>query len=148
MKVFLVRHGDALSAADNPARPLSSAGRAAVKCLAQLALERHVSASVIHHSGILRAAQTAAILAEHLAPLYGVAQHAGLLPDDDPVIAKAELEEANAPIMLVGHLPFMSRLAGLLVTGDPERTVVEFSPATMVCCVKEGGAWKIAWKLA
>jgi phosphohistidine phosphatase len=148
MKVFLVRHGDALSAADDPTRPLSPAGRAAVKRLSRLALERGVGVSVIHHSGILRAAQTAAILAEHLAPLSGVAQHAGLLPDDDPAIAKAELEEANAPIMLVGHLPYMNRLAGLLVTGDSERTVVEFSPATMVCCVKEAGPWKISWKLA
>jgi phosphohistidine phosphatase len=104
--------------------------------------------SVIRHSGILRAAQTASILAEYLAPLSATAQYAGLLPDDDPAIAKAEVEVANAPIMLVGHLPYMSRLASLLVTGDPERTVVEFSPPTMVCCVKEGGPWKIAWKLA
>jgi phosphohistidine phosphatase len=146
--MYLVRHGEALSAVENPARPLSRMGRASVERIARLALERGVSVSAIYHSGILRAEQTAAILAKYLVPPLGVEPRAGLLPGDDPAIVKAEWEEAAGTIMLVGHLPYMNRLAGLLVAGDSDRTVVEFSPATMACCVKEGGRWKIAWKLA
>lgn len=148
MFFYLVRHGEAMSSSDNPARPLSRAGRAGVERIAQLARERDVKISVIYHSGILRAEETAAILAEHLIPLLGVGQRAGLLPEDDPAIAKAELEEAQDSIMLVGHLPHLNRLAALLVASDPNSQVVEFSPATMACCAKEGGRWKIAWKLA
>lgn len=148
MFFYLVRHGEAMSSADNPARPLSPAGRTGVERVAQLARERDVKISAIYHSGILRAEETAAILAEHLMPPLGVGRGAGLLPEDDPIIAKAELEEAQDSIMLVGHLPHMDRLAALLVAGDPNRRVVEFSPATMVCCVKEGGRWRIAWNLA
>lgn len=147
MLIYLVRHGDALSAVENPARPLSRAGRASVERVARLALERAVDVSAIYHSGILRAEQTAAILAEHLAPPLGVQPRAGLLPEDDPAIVKTELDVEVGTIMLVGHLPYMNRLAGLLITGDPDRTVVEFSPPTMVCCVNDGGKWKFAWKL-
>jgi phosphohistidine phosphatase len=148
MFFYLVRHGEAMSSADHPARPLSPAGRAGVERIAQLARERDVKISVIHHSGILRAKETAAILAEHLTPPLGVKQCAGLLPEDDPAFARADLEEAQDSIMLVGHLPHLNRLAALLVASDPNRVVVEFSPSTMACCAKEGGRWKIAWKLA
>jgi phosphohistidine phosphatase len=145
---YLVRHGNAVTAAENPGRPLSPAGRAGVERIAQLACERDVKVSLIHHSGILRAQATAEILARYLMPPLGVERLAGLLPEDDPVIAMAELEEAKDSIMLVGHLPHLNRLAALLVAGDPDRTVIEFSPATMVCCAKASGRWKIDWKLA
>jgi phosphohistidine phosphatase len=144
---YLVRHGDALSAAENPQRPLSPDGRSRVKQTARLALERSIQVSVIYHSGILRAKETADILAERLS-LAAVAEHSGLLPEDDPAIVKAELDTANDSILLVGHLPFMSRLAGLLVHGDPERPVVEFSPAALVCFTRSAAQWKMIWQIA
>ena len=39
----------------------------------------------------------------------------------------------------------MSRLAGLLINGDPERPGVEFFPATMVCYVRSAARWKMSW---
>jgi phosphohistidine phosphatase len=142
-----VRHGDALSAAENPQRPLSPGGRSRVKQTARLALERSIQVSAIYHSGILRAKETAEILAEHIS-VATVAEFSGLLPEDDPSIMKAELDVANDSILLVGHLPFMSRLAGLLVNGDPERPVVEFSPAALVCFTRSAAQWKMAWQVA
>jgi phosphohistidine phosphatase len=70
-----------------------------------------------------------------------------LLPQDDPAIAQAELEAAGSPVMLVGHLPHLNRLAALLVCGDTERAVMEFAPATLVCCVNDGAKWTISWTL-
>jgi phosphohistidine phosphatase len=148
MFFYLVRHGEAMSSAENPVRPLSRAGRTGVERNARLARERDVKISAIYHSGILRAEETAAILAAHLTPPLGVEQHAGLLPEDDPALAKADLEEAQDSIMLVGHLPHLNRLAALLVASDANRSVVDFSPAMMACCAKEGRRWKIAWTLA
>jgi phosphohistidine phosphatase len=148
MNIYLVRHGDALSAAENPQRPLSPDGRNRVQQTARLAVERNVEVSAIYHSGILRAKETAEILASSIMPLPQVAPLSGLLPEDDPAIVQAEIEVAKASMMFVGHLPFMSRLAGLLVNGDPERPVVEFSPAMMVCCAKSSAQWKISWQIA
>lgn len=147
MNFYLVRHGDALSAAENPQRPLSSEGHRRVQQTAGMALERSIQVSVIYHSGILRARETAEILAERMS-VATVAELSGLLPEDDPAIVKAELDAASDSILLVGHLPFMSRLAGLLVNGDPERPVVEFSPAALVCLTRSAAQWKMAWQVA
>lgn len=137
-----------MTAADNPLRPLSAAGRRHVEQTARLAVERNVQPSAIYHSGILRAAETAEILARHFPSLERVAQLSGLLPDDDPAIIKIELDFAADSLMLVGHLPFMSRLTGLLLHGDSERPAAEFLPASMVCCVKSAAEWKIRWQIA
>ena len=148
MNLYLVRHGDALAAAENPMRPLSPAGRRHVEQTARLAVERNVQPSAVYHSGVLRAAETAEILARHFPSIEKVAQLSGLLPDDDPAIIKTELDLAGASLMLVGHLPFMSRLTGLLLHGDSERPAAEFLPASMVCCVKSATEWKIRWQIA
>jgi phosphohistidine phosphatase len=145
---YLVRHGEAVAASENPKRPLSQAGRAAVEQVARLARERQVKVSTIYHSGILRAEETAEILAQQLMPPGGVKAITGLLPDDDPMIEKAELETATEPIMLVGHLPHMGRLAALLVRGDIESPVIEFPAAALVCCSRVAAQWKIEWQLA
>jgi phosphohistidine phosphatase len=145
---YLVRHGDAVPASENPKRPLSPAGLEAVEQIARLARERQVRVSAIYHSEILRAKETAEILAEYLMPPSGVKAIAGLLPEDDPMAGKVELEAATDPIMLVGHLPYMSRLAALLVRGDMEAPVIEFQPAAIVCCSKTAARWKIDWHLA
>ena len=52
-----------------------------------------------------------------------------------------------AVILLVGHLPYLNRLTSLLIHGDPDRAVVEFLPATMVCCRRVGDRWSIDWTL-
>jgi phosphohistidine phosphatase len=112
--------------------------------LAQVAAERGVQVSEICHSGILRAQQTAEILARYLKPSGGVRELSGITPDDDPHIAKAALDLAAEPILLVGHLPHLSRLSGLLTAGKE----VEFSPATLVCCKKNDARWEIEWRMA
>ena len=47
--------------------------------------------------------------------------------------------------MLVGHLPFMSRLTGLLVAGDPELEVVRFQNAGVVCLREYESQWSVEW---
>jgi phosphohistidine phosphatase len=146
--LYLVRHGDAVSAAENPARPLSLEGRRRVELTASLALERDIRISRIYHSGILRAQQTAEVLAARFGAVEAIAPLSGLLPEDDPAIVAAELDAHTASTLLVGHLPFLSRLAALLVNGDPERPVVEFFPATMVCCSRLNARWEVNWRIA
>lgn len=145
MRCYLVRHGDALLAHVDPERSLSQRGREDVAALGQLALHRNVQVAEICHSGIHRARETGEILASYLKPSRGVRQIAGLLPEDDPEIGKAELELIDEPVMWVGHLPYMNRLAALLVGGAAS---VEFTPAAMLCCSKAGAGWQIEWHLA
>ena len=48
-------------------------------------------------------------------------------------------------LMLVGHLPFLSCLASLLLVGDPERSVIRFRNSGIVCLVREQGNWFLGW---
>jgi phosphohistidine phosphatase len=147
MEFYLVRHGEAVSQAVNGQRPLTPGGRRDVERIARTAAERGIQPGQIFHSGLLRAKQTAEILRESVGPRAGVRESLGLKPDDDPAIAKAELESSTVSLMLVGHLPHMSRLTSFLVAGDIDRELVEFAPATMIGLSYENYRWKILWKL-
>ena len=147
MDFFLVRHGDARSSSDDPRRPLSERGLQEVEAVARAAAGR-IAVSTIFHSDKLRARQTAEIFGRFVSAENGVREIAGLAPEDDPWIAKAELESAEAPLMLVGHLPHLARLASLLLTGQSERQTVDFSTATIVCLSWESGAWSFSWSMS
>ena len=67
------------------------------------------------------------------------------VPEDDPAIAKAELDLMDHPIALVGHLPHLNRLAALLTSGDPNRAVIKFLPALMIAFKRQNHQWKIDW---
>ena len=147
MDFYLVRHGEAVSETVDAKRPLSPIGRQQIESIARMALNKNAQVTAICHSGILRARQTAEILGQRLCTGDRVTPIGGLLPEDDPEIAKAELESADNPLMLVGHLPHMNRLAALLVNGDINREAVGFGPGTLVCCSRTSSQWKIAWIL-
>ncbi len=147
MDFYLVRHGEAVSQAVNGQRPLTPGGRRDVERIGQAAAERGIQPAQIFHSGLLRAQQTAEILGERLGRIDGVRELVGLRPDDDPVIAKAELESSTVSLILVGHLPHIRRLASFLVAGDADRELVEFAPATVLGLSYEDYRWKILWKL-
>jgi len=114
MELFLVQHGEAKPETVDPERPLTDRGAETVERMATWASRAGVEVAQIRHSGKRRAEQTAAILAEQLKPAKGVIAVAGLKPNDDVHAMGAALGTEREPLMLVGHLPFLSRLAGLL----------------------------------
>ena len=112
-----MRHGETVSGMPDWQRVLSDKGRAQSSAMAQSARRHGVSVAWVYHSGILRAQQTAELVAAVLAPEKGVREISGLCPDDDPWILKAQLDVTTQSVLLVSHLPYLSRLAGLMVTG-------------------------------
>lgn len=148
MELYLVQHGEAASETADPARPLTARGRDEVARAARAARSAAPGVAKIYHSGKLRAEQTAEILAAEVQPKSGVSRMEGLAPNDDPVIAKQAVLDLSEPAMLVGHLPHLSRLAALLLTGDPARDVIAFRMGGIVCLVRgEGGVWRVRWAL-
>ncbi len=146
MDLYLVQHGEAKAEADDPARPLTDRGRREVEHVARVAAAR-VQVASIAHSGKLRALQTAEILAAELRPPRGVRQLAGLAPMDDPAIAQQAALQATDRVMLVGHLPHLSRLASLLLVGDSAREIVAFRMGGIVCLGRDEGRWRLKWIL-
>lgn len=147
MNVYLVQHAEAKPKEVDPDRPLSERGRRDVEQVAALAGRMGIQVSQIRHSGKLRAEQTARILAEALVPAHGVAAVEGLGPVDDVGPVANDLDVAFAPMMLVGHLPFMERLIGELVVDDPDETIVDVQNSAITCLSKTEEDWQVCWIL-
>ncbi len=148
MELYLVQHGEATPKEVDPARPLTERGQVEVRRVAHAAHVAGVTVSTIYHSGKLRAQQTAEILAKELHVAEAPSSLEGLSPNDDPDIVGRALDSLRPPVMLVGHLPHMSRLCSLLVVGDPEQHPVRFRMGGIVCLVKDGsGVWCVGWML-
>ena len=145
MDLFLIQHGEAKSEAEDPERSLTEYGAGTVRQMAAWAAQARVKVGQIRHSGKKRAEQTAVLLADRLNPILGIQAVAGLNPNDDARPVAEALQQEQGPLMLVGHLPFLSRLAGLLVVGDPERAVVTFRQAGITCLAREESQWTVRW---
>jgi phosphohistidine phosphatase len=137
-----VRHGTAAPGSDDRARPLTPGGRREVAATADALQARGVEVAEIRHSGLVRAGETAKILGARLAPPRGVHATTGLLPEDDPAIAAAELELAEEPLMVVGHLPHLARLTAALL-GAELAGPIQFNPATAVALHRGAGGWTL-----
>ena len=86
-------------------------------------------------------------VAEPLEPSGGVTAVPGLNPDDDVQPVAEALTRHDVPVMLVGHMPFMSRLAGLLLVGDADASPVQFRNAGIVCLVRTESSWAVSWAM-
>lgn len=145
MEIYLVRHGEAESELVEPAQPLRERGRADVTRMARHAARIKVSVAEIRHSTKLRAKQTAEILAAHLKPVHGLRESDDLEPTYDPSKAQGAVETATEPLMLVGHLPHLARLASLLLVGDPHREIVRFRPGAIARLERAEHGWVLGW---
>ena len=147
MPVYLVQHGQAVSEEQDSTRPLTEGGREEVERVARHAATLGVRVAEIWHSGKLRALQTAELLRGHLSPMPALREQRGMNPGDDPVLVLPRLEAAADPVMLVGHLPHLSRLASLLLVGDSGRGIIQFRNAGIVCLARGEGGWRLDWAL-
>jgi phosphohistidine phosphatase len=148
MILYLVRHGEAKKEAEDPAQGLTDRGREQVQRTASSARKLIPRLSEILHSPKTRAEQTAGLLAAHLKPEQGTRRADHLLPLDDPGVWASRLSDISDDIMLVSHLPYLAKLAGLLLCGDQEKILVEFGTAGMLCLNRSNeGRWSIKWMI-
>jgi len=131
MHLLLMQHGDALDKEQDPARALSSAGIAAVSGQGLWLAARLLPVGRILHSGKTRARQTAQLLAQK-AGLTAVPQcHDGLGPLDLVAPVAAMANKAADNVVLVGHQPFLGKLASVLLCGDEALLHAGFTPGTI-----------------
>ena len=142
-RLYLVQHGQAESAEGFSGRPLTEVGRNTSEHAAAWASRIGLSVGEIWHSGKLRAKQTAEIFAKKLQPPGGILVQDGINPRDDVEEFAKKMDNLDKSVMLVGHLPFLARLAGLLVAGNPDQEVVHFSNSGIVGLERRDGRWVI-----
>jgi len=147
MEIYLVQHGEAKSETEDPERPLTNRGKKEVESSARHATALGIEVAQILHSGKLRATQTAEILAHFLSPPQGIKEEKELAPLDDPHPAKQLVQQSKKPLMIIGHLPHLSRLTSLLVLDTPEKEVIRFTMGGMICLGSSNDDWLIKWAL-
>ena len=146
MRVYLVQHGEAASKDVHPDRPLTEKGRRDVEQIAALVRTLALEVSVVLHSGKARAEQTAEMLGAVMNTANGVIQSADLAPNDPIEPIKGALTTAEDDVMIVGHLPFLGKLASALLTGSELADIVAFRQGGVVCLERdEDGIWRVVW---
>lgn len=139
VKIYLIRHAHAVDEArglSDEYRYLSTKGRRVMREVGRALAQAGVELDAILTSPLVRAVQTAEILAERLGFVGVVEALPALAPGVPPRIAAAELPARGTAVAVVGHEPGISAL-GALLAGRPS-----FPPfkKAQVCLVERGQA--------
>lgn len=132
MRILLLRHADAgdhdpARWPDDTLRPMTDKGARRERRVARRLRRRGLAPTLLLASPWLRAWQTALVVAEHARTPAPVACPALAAPPDLRSLGRAIGPQPPEAILgLVGHEPWMSQLAALLLTGSPTGLPVDF----------------------
>lgn len=134
-RLYLMRHGHSpttveAGVAKDALRPLSDQGREDVRRMAAELLRRGGAPSLILHSPLLRAAQTAAEAASILKPASGAVRFEALDNTRPAEEVERELAARGASadeVLAIGHQPQIGEIAALV-----GKTLFEMRPAAIV----------------
>ncbi|MEO7402632.1 MAG: histidine phosphatase family protein [Burkholderiales bacterium] len=146
MKIYFIHHAEALTAEENPRRPINTKGREQATRLGTRLRALGVSPTRILHSDKLWTIETAQCIAAQLGIAERAKQAAYPINTEDPIAPFiAEIATTQGDLMMCGHVEFLIRAASHLVSGDETTRVVEFKPGngTMVCIEGAGSTWAI-----
>ena len=128
--------------------PYIKHGREREKKLCSLpkSMVRRPYACLLELRRALRARQTAEILAQFIDTRPSVEVFNSINPND-PIEAFAQLvDDWSEDLLVVGHLPFMSKLVSLLLKGSEEQAIVSYTAGSIVCIESTGdGGWQLLW---
>ena len=144
MKLYLVQHGIAVDKNVDPDRPLTDEGQKEVEKVAFFVKPMELRIESLWHSPKIRAVQTAKLIADILG-IVNRTETQGLKPADEVKPIDKKIEKQNTDLMIVGHLPFLSKLASYLLTGNYEQSPVKFSKAGILCLTNEENVWQLEW---
>jgi len=142
MILYLIRHAIAVEAegfeGEDSQRPLTPKGRRKMRSIAQGLKELEIRLDLILTSPYLRALQTAQILAKQFELKEGqvsVSEHLAPAGYADQLLEEIRAQHGDLEgIALIGHEPYLSSLASVLITGDPHASII----------LKKGGICRMA----
>ena len=147
VEVFLIRHAEAvqetLSRAD-PHRHLTAQGRRQARALGDRLRWHDCTPTHIWSSPLVRAIQTAELVASGLGCEITLEALPALAPDENPrdVVAALPTLAADAVVVLVGHEPGLSAVGALLV-GQPEFASLTKAQAARI--IDGALRWRFSW---
>ena len=146
MKLYLVQHAKAVPKDVDPQRPLSDEGRRDIKKVAAFIGTLNLEVDFVWHSKKIRAAQTAEVLSKVILVRMEKIERDGLSPNDNVAAIRDELVASEYDVMIVGHMPFVSKLASLLLTSDESAGTVAFQQGGILSLEQSTeGQWQVNW---
>ena len=115
MKLYLVRHASAVDEIIDPARPLSPKGKKQARATGRFLRYLGAAPDEVWCSEKLRAEETARAIVKALKMDTGPVARKGLAPTDPVNEFYEELQRRQGELVIVGHAPFLPRLAALLL---------------------------------
>ncbi|MGD2246183.1 MAG: phosphohistidine phosphatase SixA [Candidatus Aminicenantes bacterium] len=143
MKLYLVQHGLSLSGEVDPEKSLSPEGESESRKIAAFLKEKNVRVDLVWHSSKKRAVQTARIMAEMISRPE-TQERKDLNPMDPVGSFPGRIEKLNKDLMIVSHLPFVQKLAALLLSGAEEKEMISVRNSGIVC-LEHTDSWKVLW---
>ncbi len=130
-----MRHAHAVTAEEDPARPLSPRGREDTRRIADYFRAcGGIAPAQIWHSPLMRSRETTLLLTAALGLDPVLVETPGLLPEDDPADTAHRLAEhpTTHDLMLVGHEPHLSALATLLARGKSSPVIFNLRKGAVI----------------
>jgi phosphohistidine phosphatase len=148
MKLYLVRHGEAKRKEADSDRHLTNEGIQAVKKMAAFLKPLDLHLGSVWHSKKTRARETAELLLPSLKVDEGLIERNDLSPNDSVKPIARELRNMDSDMMIVGHQPFLSCLATVLLFGQEQPEIVSFETAAVACLEQDSDrTWTLRWLL-
>jgi phosphohistidine phosphatase len=149
MDVYLIRHADAIDGDEDSERPLSKHGQEQVQALAAFLRRTSVfQPEVIWHSSLVRARQTAELLAQRMKLTAPRTVMPDLEPDADPRAIFRRIKATRTAVAIVGHEPHLSALATLLVVGKTEPAAFAMKKCSVLALDGIGTRWTVRWHVS
>ncbi len=143
MRLYLIRHGISLHEEKEPEKSLSQEGKEQTQKIAEFLKTKSVKVDAIWHSPKLRAIQTAQIISKSIS-CPEIQERNDLNPLDSVEKFPEEIQSLNKDLMIVGHLPFLQKLASLFLSGAETNQFISYKNSGAVC-LEYTDTWKIAW---
>jgi phosphohistidine phosphatase len=143
MRLYLIQHGIALPEEKDPEKSLSPEGKEETRRTAEFLKTKSMKVDAVWHSPKLRAIQTAQIIVNSIF-CSETKERDDLNPLDSVDNFPEEIESSNKNLMIIGHLPFLQKLASLLLSGSETNQFISFKNSGVVC-LEYTDTWKIAW---
>jgi len=149
MKLYLMRHGEALSSDKDPQRGLTDSGKLEIEQLAKHLQQQKLTYRHAYHSDRKRAQQTAEIMTQIISPDIKPALLENITPNDDPGLLITKINAWNDDTLITSHLPFVPDLITLLTRQDVYTIDISFETGTIVCLEKNNNSiWDIKWAIS
>ncbi len=145
MKLYLLQHGESNPEDVDPSKNLSEKGKADLEKVSLFLQKNSVNIPQFWHSGKARAEQSARIIAAAMQPVPQITEQVGLQPNDSPLNLVPLILEEEDDLMMVGHMPNLSKLASFLLSNTEEADFIGFQQGGVLCLEQRDQQWHLNW---